>query len=263
MEAHRAGIYRLNVFHLRLEFPSTYAPVACEAKDHIVSGAGITVVEFETRAQGEFIRCAIRAFAPRLCQCWPHALPWQRAHHRIVDGVQNAKGRNLRRCLGRVEPTGGNRDVHGIHEFPRGLGLGLQALHEPGGAHEDTNEQGQTMFHRHLLRTFPLTDRGWTDFWRQAPHGLPDQRRVHGAVPSGYTNLLHCRKGAARPLRMEEPGTVTGPVSTAHGNCPATLAGWVTACLAGGQKFTTRGVFTAHCSKHMRFHRVFTVTAGR
>src|SRR6266566_5303455 len=51
LEAHRARIHRLNVFHLRLEFPSTYAPVACEAKDHIVSGAGITVVEFETRAQ--------------------------------------------------------------------------------------------------------------------------------------------------------------------------------------------------------------------
>jgi len=38
-------------------------------------------------------------------------------------------------------------------------------------------------------------------------------------------------------------------LSAAHGNYPASLAGWVTMCLACEQRFTTRGVFNAHCTK--------------
>src|SRR5207247_9404307 len=38
-------------------------------------------------------------------------------------------------------------------------------------------------------------------------------------------------------------------LSAAHGNYPASLAGWVTTCLVCEQRFATRCVFTAHCTK--------------
>src|SRR5215831_14750274 len=139
MEAHCAGIYHLNIFDLCLEFRSANPFVACEAKDHILSSTGITVVEFPTRTQLELVCQAIWAFAPRLRQGWSHTLPWQRAHDRIVERVQNAKGGNLGGRLGGVEPAWAQRDVHGIHEFPRGGGLCQSVLEKPDRAHKQTN----------------------------------------------------------------------------------------------------------------------------
>ena len=52
--------------------------------------------------------------------------------------------------------------------------------------------------------------------------------------------------GAAGKVRAVRPG-----LSAAHGNCPASLAGWITACLAYAQGLTTLGVFTAHSTKHV------------
>ena len=117
MEAHRAGIYYLNIFDFCLQFRRADPFVACEAKDHILSSTGITVVEFQARAQLKLVRQAIRAFAPRLRQGWPHtplavgARP-HRGAYRMPKGV--IPGRRL----GRVEPAWAQRDVHGIHEFP-------------------------------------------------------------------------------------------------------------------------------------------------
>src|SRR5882672_2996191 len=68
MEAHRAGIYHLNVFDLCLEFRRADPFVACEAKDNILSSTGITVVELQTRAQLELVRQAVWTFTPRLRQ---------------------------------------------------------------------------------------------------------------------------------------------------------------------------------------------------
>ena len=47
MEAHCAGVYRLNVFDLCLEFRSANPFVAREAKDHVLNSTGITVVKFQ------------------------------------------------------------------------------------------------------------------------------------------------------------------------------------------------------------------------
>src|SRR6266581_7355639 len=75
-----------------------------------------------------------------------------------------------------------------------------------------------------------------------------------GGTPRAYVFALWLLCAAAG--RLSPPGTVARPqlllphsLSAVHGNYPASLAGWVTTDLVCEQRFATRCVFTAHCTK--------------
>src|SRR6266849_8895679 len=71
----------------------------------------------------------------------------------------------------------------------------------------------------------------------------------HGRGAYSRDAELERRRAGSDPGRYRVHVAAHCVLSAAHGNCPASLAGWVTAYLACEPRFTTLGVFTAHSTK--------------
>src|SRR5262245_32387467 len=118
-EPHRTRINDVDLANACVEFPGARAFVPFEAELYVISGNGVAVMKRKPLTQFEFVREAVRALRPRLCQAVAHLLPRQRTHQRIVERIQNPKWRDLRRGRRRVEPTRGNSDGPGHHRLSR------------------------------------------------------------------------------------------------------------------------------------------------
>src|SRR5262249_58517092 len=98
----------------------------------------------QPRTQPELVRLAVRTLLPRLREAYAHLLSRIRPNERIVDRVEHAERRDLRRRGGRIEPA--RRDGHvprhdgssRPYRPPRGRGGGARG--GPGPPRRPTGE---------------------------------------------------------------------------------------------------------------------------
>ncbi len=126
-EADRQRIDRLHLAHPSVELLGACALVALEAPLDVVGRQRVAVVELESLAELELVDEPVGTFRPRLGQAGSHLLPRERADQRVVDGVEDAERRDLRRRGGRIEPGGRQRDMEGDRDLAR-RGLGDRRL---------------------------------------------------------------------------------------------------------------------------------------
>src|SRR5262249_6188788 len=110
MKAYYQGIDDLDLSDVLLQDLRRRTPVAVEAELHVFRRYGIAVVKLQSRTQLELVRLAVRTLLPRFREAWAHLLSGIRADERIVDRVEHAERRDLRRRGGRIEPA--RRDGH-------------------------------------------------------------------------------------------------------------------------------------------------------
>ena len=74
-------------------------------------------MECQVRPQLEFIGQPVLALAPGFGEARTHLLPRIGAHQRVMDRVQHAERRDLRRRGRRIEPARRDRHVPGLHDL--------------------------------------------------------------------------------------------------------------------------------------------------
>ena len=119
VEAHDARIDDLDLLDVFVQDLRGGAVVALEAELDVLGGQRVAVVEFQVRAQLEFIDQAVLALAPGFGEARTHLLSGIGTHQRVMDRVQHAERRDLRRRAGRVEPARRDRHVPGHDRPPR------------------------------------------------------------------------------------------------------------------------------------------------
>jgi len=140
MKAHHPGIDDLHSRDAVVQDLGGRALVALEAELHVVRGQWIAVVEFQSWPQLELVIEAVLTLLPGFCEARAHLVPGVRTHERVVERVEHAERRDLRRRGGRVEPARRNRDV------PRHDGTSGRrrfAGHSEGGAEGDNSAEQQ------------------------------------------------------------------------------------------------------------------------
>ncbi len=87
------------------------ALIALEAELDVLRRQRVAVVKFEPRPQFEFVSQAVLALLPGFGEARSHLLSGIGAHQRIMDRIEHAEGRDLRRRGRGVEPGRRNRHV--------------------------------------------------------------------------------------------------------------------------------------------------------
>src|SRR5262249_49352807 len=145
LKADRERIDDVDLADASQEFLGAGAAIALEAELYVLGGQGIAVVELEPTAQLELVGQPVSAFRPRLGEAVAHLVAGQRAHHRVVDGIEHSEGRDLRWRGRRIEPRRGDRDVPG-HDGLAGLGGVASAdLAQERGGDREQHERPNTL----------------------------------------------------------------------------------------------------------------------
>jgi hypothetical protein len=105
MKAYHQGIDDLDLRHVFLQDLRSRALVAFEAELHVFRRHRVAVVELQSRTQLELIRLAVGALLPRFREAWAHLVPGIWPHERIVDRIEHAERRDLRRRGRWIEPA--------------------------------------------------------------------------------------------------------------------------------------------------------------
>jgi hypothetical protein len=111
VEAHGQRIDDFDLLDVILQGLRSRALVALEAELHVLGRQRVAVVKLQARAQLELVGQAVLALLPALGEARAHLLARIGAHERIVDRVEHAERRDLRRRGRRIEPGRRNRHV--------------------------------------------------------------------------------------------------------------------------------------------------------
>ena len=183
MKAHHQGIDDLDLRDVFLQDLRPCALVPFEAELHVFRRQRVAVVKLQSRPQLELVRLAVRALLPQLREAWAHLVPGIRPDERIVDRIEHAERRDLRRRGGRIEPARRDRHVPGDRDFARRGRHGGRGGHRAKGCDCAEQKLGQK------------SAKGATQ--------VQDLERSHENLPSGkmVTQLERCSDDGLRRLR--------------------------------------------------------------
>jgi hypothetical protein len=149
MEAHRQGVNDFDLRHATPKLARPCATIALKAKLDVVAGHGVPVVEREPAPQLELVDEPVLTLHPRFGQAAGHLFPRKRAEQRVVDRVEHAEGRDLRRRGGRIEPGRCEGDMEG----DRNLAWKETATSPAGACARDDSVPGES---REAATTNPM-----------------------------------------------------------------------------------------------------------
>jgi hypothetical protein len=157
MEPHDARIDDLHLLDVLVQGLRGGAVVALKAEGDILGGQLIAVVEFEVRAELEFIGQAVLALGPCFGEARPHLLSRIGPHQHIVDRIHHAERRDLRRRAGWIEPARRDRHVPGDDGAARGRPLlgGRRSPDDQAGRQKRQAPAPQLQRHRRPLPWAP------------------------------------------------------------------------------------------------------------
>ena len=119
MKADHPRIDDFDPLHLFLQHRRAGPLVPVEAEFDVLGRQRIAVVECQPRAQLELVGQAVLALLPGFGQRRTHLLSGIGAHERVVERVEDAERRDLRRRQRGIEPGRRNRHVKGDDDPPR------------------------------------------------------------------------------------------------------------------------------------------------
>ena len=147
-EAHTRRIRSLDRRHALLERPGGRAPVTLERELDVLGGDRIAVVEPGAAPEDELVDETVGRHIPRLGQSGRHGVARQGLHHRVVQRVEHHERRDDPGGLGRVEPRGRQRDVHGPGQLTLGRGGGRRGPDRQDREDEPRSDAASNVSHR-------------------------------------------------------------------------------------------------------------------
>ena len=117
VKPHGARIDDFDLLDMLVQLARRRALVAVEAELDVLRGHRVAVVEFHVRPQLEFVGQPVLALAPGFGEARTHLVSRIGTHQRVMDRVQHAERRDLRRRGGRVEPARRDRHVPRHHDL--------------------------------------------------------------------------------------------------------------------------------------------------
>jgi hypothetical protein len=124
VEAHHQRIDDLDLADVVLQGLRPGALIALEAELDVFGRHRVAVVKLQSGPQFELIGQAVLALLPGLREARSHLLSGVGPDEGVVDRIEHAEGRDLRRSRRRIEPAGRDRHVPSHHRPPRGRRLG-------------------------------------------------------------------------------------------------------------------------------------------
>jgi hypothetical protein len=92
--------------------------IALEGELHVVGRDRVAIVKPGTLADDKLVAEAVLGRRPRFGEARRQRLTRHRLHHRIMERVHHHEGGDDARCLRRVKPCRGQRDVHAPNQLP-------------------------------------------------------------------------------------------------------------------------------------------------